>query len=179
VGSQCWYLCVRARIVCDCMIVTGMITHARSAHARPHAHTHTWRDRQLCGHGMAPASLVSALGAITVISNAVLSKVMLNEPMPKGGHTCCSVGTPQRPVCMGVFVRLELKATQRPHYDQFVKYLPIKEACSEKKIPAQRIEHHQGQGHVCAESCESVSALASANEQGSHIGTGQVCQRSS
>lgn len=130
-------------------------------------------------YGMAPASLVSPLGAITVISNAVLSKVMLNEPMPKGGHTCCSVGTPQRPVCMGVFVRLELKATQRPHYDQFVKYLPIKEACSEKKIPAQRIEHHQGQGHVCAESCESVSALASANEQGSHIGTGQVCQRSS
>ena len=34
-------------------------------------------------YGMAPASLVSPLGAITVISNAVLSKVMLNEPMPR------------------------------------------------------------------------------------------------
>ena len=34
-------------------------------------------------YGMAPASLVSPLGAITVISNAVLSKVILNEPMPR------------------------------------------------------------------------------------------------
>mmetsp|Transcript_90276 Transcript_90276/g.146022 ORF Transcript_90276/g.146022 Transcript_90276/m.146022 type:complete len:494 (-) Transcript_90276:323-1804(-) len=34
-------------------------------------------------YGMAPAALVSPLGAITVISNAVLSKVMLNEPMPR------------------------------------------------------------------------------------------------
>ncbi len=34
-------------------------------------------------YGMAPASLVSPLGAITVISNAVLSKVILDEPMPR------------------------------------------------------------------------------------------------
>ena len=34
-------------------------------------------------YGMAPASLVSPLGAITVISNAVLSKIILNEPMPR------------------------------------------------------------------------------------------------
>jgi len=34
-------------------------------------------------YGMAPASLVSPLGAITVISNAVLSRLMLNEPMPR------------------------------------------------------------------------------------------------
>ena len=32
---------------------------------------------------MAPASLVSPLGAITVISNAVLSRAMLKEPIPK------------------------------------------------------------------------------------------------
>ena len=30
-----------------------------------------------------PASLVSPLGAITVISNAVLSRVLLSEPMPR------------------------------------------------------------------------------------------------
>ena len=34
-------------------------------------------------YGMAPASLVSPLGAITVISNAVLSRLMLKEPMPR------------------------------------------------------------------------------------------------
>ena len=34
-------------------------------------------------YGMAPAALVSPLGAITVISNAVLSRVILNEPMPR------------------------------------------------------------------------------------------------
>ena len=34
-------------------------------------------------YGMAPASLVSPLGAITVISNAVLSRVLLSEPMPR------------------------------------------------------------------------------------------------
>jgi hypothetical protein len=34
-------------------------------------------------YGMSPASFVSPLGTITVISNAVLAKIILNEPMPR------------------------------------------------------------------------------------------------
>jgi len=42
-----------------------------------------WLTRSLQGYAMAPAALVAPLGAITVIANAVFSRVLLQEPMPR------------------------------------------------------------------------------------------------